>query len=243
MLLILMTIGIQSLSMRLREKRKRKIEMLKAEERFKIRQKTSEDFHDELGNKLTRISVLSDILESKNGHNADIKKIISQIKENVSGLYVGTKDILWALSPESDDLYEISKRLRDFGIELFQETPVSFHFEASCETFKDIKLASDYSRNITMIFKEAMNNILKHADSRNTSLQMKLLDQHKLIISLQDDGKGFDLQSIQKGHGITNMVMRADRINGELKMQSNYNQGTMISLEIKSLIVADRRAG
>ena len=88
------------------------------EEQMKVRQKTSEDFHDEMGNKLTRISVLSDILETQMlGEQQEQKKLIAQIKENVAALYAGTKDILWSLQPESDNLYEILNRIKDFGID------------------------------------------------------------------------------------------------------------------------------
>src|SRR5262249_26027634 len=160
-------------------------------------------FHDELGNKLTRISVLTDILQSKSGHTDEEKNIIRQIKENVSGLYSGTKDILWSLNPQSDDLYEIARRLCDFGIELFHETAVNFNFSASHEIFKNVKLPGDYSRNIMMIFKEAMNNVLKHAHAKNVSFHINMTGENILHILLDDDGDGFDMDKIKKGHGIS----------------------------------------
>ena len=106
-LLLVLVMGIilwiQWFRMRMRVKQINQIEEVKREENIKVRQTASEDFHDEVGNSLTRIQVLTDVLHTKlgNGHEEE-KRIIGQIKENVSGLYQGTRDILWALNPESD---------------------------------------------------------------------------------------------------------------------------------------------
>ena len=99
---------IQWLRIRSRDIRNRQIEEVKREENIKVRQTASEDFHDEVGNSLTRIQVLTDVLHTKlgSGHDEE-KRLIGQIKENVSGLYQGTRDILWALNPESDVIKEI----------------------------------------------------------------------------------------------------------------------------------------
>ena len=73
--------------MRMRVRQINQIEAVKREENIKVRQTASEDFHDEVGNSLTRIQVLTDVLHTKlgNGHEEE-KRIIGQIKENVSGL-------------------------------------------------------------------------------------------------------------------------------------------------------------
>ena len=95
-LLLLFTMGvilwIQWLRIRARDKRNRHIEEVKREENIKVRQTASEDFHDEVGNSLTRIQVLTDVLHSKlgNGHEEE-KRLIGQIKENVSGLIPGNE--------------------------------------------------------------------------------------------------------------------------------------------------------
>ncbi|HEX3079206.1 MAG TPA: two-component regulator propeller domain-containing protein, partial [Puia sp.] len=146
---------IQWLRMRIRAKRLSQIEEVKREENIKVRQTASEDFHDEVGNSLTRIQVLTDVLNSKlgNGHEEE-KRIIHMIKENVSGLYQGTRDILWALNPESDLIREIGQRLQSLGIDVFQDTGICFSYENLLGESENIKLPGNYNRNIMMIFKE-----------------------------------------------------------------------------------------
>lgn len=209
------------------------IEATKREESLKIRQQTAEDFHDELGNKLTRITVLSEILDTKmDNTQSDQKKLLEQIKQNAASLYNGTKDILWALDPQSDNLYEILNHIRDFGKELFLDTPVEFEFDGIDESLNSIKLPMEYSRNIPMIFKELLNNILKH--SRATKVKINLDEIHKngILLTLIDNGCGFDENEIHKGQGINNIITRTKRINGSINIDSKKGEGTVVGLKI-----------
>ena len=116
------------------------IEEVKREENIKVRQTASEDFHDEVGNSLTRIQVLTDVLHTKLGGHEEEKRMIGQIKENVSGLYQGPRDILWALNPESDVVKEIGHRLESLGIDVFQDTGICFSYENELGASENLKL-------------------------------------------------------------------------------------------------------
>ncbi len=96
-LLILMGALIQKYRMVLRSRQHQLIEETRRQEQVKIQQRTSEDLHDDLGNKITRLSLLTDILQTKLEGHTDQHKLVSQIRENIQGLYLGTKDIIWAL--------------------------------------------------------------------------------------------------------------------------------------------------
>ena len=231
-LLVCIVIFAQAYYIHVKAKRAKQLKNLKTEEKNKIRQKTSEDFHDELGNKLTRIAVLADILQTKSNNKTEVEKITAQIKENVSALYKGTKDILWSLNPESDKLNEIVKHLDDFGAELFSESEINFEFEQQTQISSIIKVPEDFSRNLLMIFKEAMNNILKHAQCKNVKLAVYMKDFRKVVFILQDDGRGFQIDNIKKGFGLNNMKARADRINSILNIKSDSN-GTILNLVIE----------
>ncbi|HZZ76512.1 MAG TPA: triple tyrosine motif-containing protein, partial [Puia sp.] len=218
---------IQWLRMRLRAKRLNQIEEVKREENIKVRQTASEDFHDEVGNSLTRIQVLTDVLNSKlgNGHEEE-KRIIHMIKENVSGLYQGTRDILWALNPESDLIKEIGQRLQSLGIDVFQDTGICFSYENLLGESGNIKLPGNYNRNIMMIFKEAMSNSLKHAQATKVKLKIQKAENGEILIELADNGIGFNPLYIKKGHGFQNMQKRSNRIKSTLTPISIPGEGT-----------------
>jgi signal transduction histidine kinase len=232
-LIIGIILWIQWIRIRLQVKQLKRIEAVKREENFKVRQTASEDFHDEVGNSLTRIQVLTDVLHTKlgSGHEEE-KRIIGQIKENVSGLYQGTRDILWALNPESDIIKEIGQRLESLGIDVFQDTGICFCYENLLGESENIKLPGNFNRNIMMIFKEAMSNSLKHAQARHVKLNIKKTGLEEIVIELTDDGTGFNQLYIKKGHGFQNMLKRANRIKSKFSIITNPGEGTRYSLSI-----------
>ena len=216
-----------------KQRRQELLDKLRLEEQGKIRMRTAEDFHDEIGNKLTRINVLTSVLKNKIQLTPETTRILGQIEENTSQLYGGTRDILWSLKPSNDNLYEILHRIRDFGGELFQDTDVDFTFTGTEEKWSNFRLPMDMSRNLLMIFKEALNNCLKYAHARHVSLEVTLKNKNVLQMILKDDGQGFDIQTIKKGNGLNNMNTRAARLNGKLYIDSRKDKGTIINLTFK----------
>ncbi len=208
---------------------------LREEEQAKVRQKTAEDFHDEIGNKLTRINLLATIAEKKiQEQPIEVKGILQQIQKNVTSLYNGSKDIIWSLQPHSDYLDEIILKIRENIENMLQDTAIQFEFHQTPTLQTHIKLPIDYSRNLIMIFKEAVNNMIKHAHARTIVLHIKNKGQDHILFELKDDGKGFDINSINKGNGLGNMNNRANRINGLLSYTPCPDgQGTLLSLILK----------
>ena len=232
--LILTGVLIQWWRGKIKQKKEQMIRDLRKEEQYKVRKRTAEDFHDEMGNKLTRISVLTDIVKSKLRDDKEILKLIGQIRDNAMTLYSGTKDIIWSLHPESDNLNEILMRIRNFGVELFQETDTDFTFQISGDTMKDIRLPIDYSRNLMMICKESLNNALKHSDCTKVKFHAVFTLPNALTIQISDNGKGVDVTAPRMGQGIDNMKIRAKRIQANLEILSDTtNPGTCITLQME----------
>ncbi len=231
---ILLGVTLQYLANKRKQARLKMIEALRREEQAKVRERTAEDFHDEVGNKLTRINVLTNVLKSKLGDmTPDTKRIIDQINDNTGQLYSGTRDILWSLKPSNDTAYEILHRIRDFGQDLFGDTDVDFLFAGTDEQWREYRLPMDVSRNLIMIFKEAMNNCLKYSGATSVTLTAEVNPHDELILQLKDNGKGFDEHSVKRGNGLNNMAIRAQRINGRLNISSAPGKGTSLTLQFK----------
>jgi len=210
-----------------REKKKQSLEEIKLNEQAKIRKQTAEDFHDDIGNKLTRINVLSEILDKKvDDTQIEQKEIIRLIKENADLLYTGTKDILWALDPKSDNLFEILVHIRNFGIDLFQNTGIEFKMEGILPAYQKLKLTMEFNRNLSLVFKEMLNNILKHAHASQVLIMIIAADDKLINILTTDNGKGFDLKSAPMGRGLKNIKTRCSRINSTFKISSILGKGT-----------------
>ncbi len=232
MSLILLGFIIQYLRMQWKRKRAADLEKVKKEEQQRMRMKTAEDFHDEVGNKLTRIGLLADVLEKKlDNKEEETTALALAIKENAAALYTDARDIIWSLKPDSDNLLEVLERIEYLCHDLFQYSGIKFSMDGLLPEMNTVELPPDYNRNLIMIVKEAMNNIIKHAAAKEVSIKV-VYDKPILTLLVQDDGKGFDNNVSGKGSGLVNMKSRAERLNGSFTIDSKINQGTQLTIRI-----------
>lgn len=206
------------------------MKQIKEKEQQKIREQTAEDFHDELGNKLTRIAVLADVLQNKTDPaDAEKRNIIEQIRSNALGLYTGTKEIIWSLAKESDNLKDILVTIRQTGVELFSNTNVEFTFSGLENIDDNITISTGYNRHVIMIFKELLSNSMRHAHATQVMIDCKKEAEGTVVISFIDNGRGFD-KNTSNGNGLNNIRRRAEKINGIFTIDSAQYLGTTCSL-------------
>jgi signal transduction histidine kinase len=209
-----------------------RIDNIEKQAEEKMRSKVAADFHDELGNKITKISLFSEILRSDINKTSDkTMDYLNKINENANNLYNETRDFIWHLDPKKDTLHDLAIRLNTFGDELFDSTDTNFEFKTPKGNIKNVRLQMDWRQHILRIFKEAMHNALKYSESSNVKLKIST-NNNKAIIELSDDGKGFNLSEQSSGEGLKNMKNRAEAIQSDLKIQSDSGKGTQIQLII-----------
>ncbi|MEW6507778.1 MAG: two-component regulator propeller domain-containing protein [Bacteroidota bacterium] len=192
----------------------------------KLKSKLSADLHDNIGSGLTEISILSELAANGIKLNRDdsVSKI-NAISEKARMLIDNMSDIVWMVNPRRDSLYHVILRLKDSYSDLLNSMGVSFG-TVNLEKFSSVKLQMEYKQNIFLIFKEAINNSLKHSGCRQLTFEANV-KQNILELTLTDDGHGMDLEKIKYGNGIFNMKSRAALIGGSLDIESN-NSGTKI---------------
>lgn len=206
-----------------------KIEKAKLEEREEFRKKSSQDFHDEAGSKITKINLFTELAKGEN-INEQTRNYLQRINQNTKDLSTGMRDFIWALDPEKDSLFDTILRLKDQGEIMFTEVGCPFTAKGLTDSLRDIKLSMDIRRNILLIFKEAMNNCAKYAEAKHIFLTVEIKNT-TLSIVLRDDGIGFDSnnEKNKKGYGQKTMRERAEKINGNLAVVSDIGKGTEIA--------------
>ncbi|MBG7611647.1 hypothetical protein IU405_05225 [Polaribacter sp. BAL334] len=197
--------------------------ILAESELTEARDTIARDFHDDLGNKLASISLLSEVLSTK--VKKENSNMIMTIKNDADYLYKGTKDFIFSLQEKSNYLDELNIYLTDFAEDYLYQFGVDLEVESTIKS--NIKLPYYWSKQIIFIFKEAITNIVKHANSNSVKFIFNCNDTH-LEIKLSDDGKGFKEGAIQS-NGLKNMKSRAKKIDCELNITSIPNQGTTIT--------------
>jgi|GEM_PF-2891287 len=205
-----------------------------------IRKKAAADFHDEMGNKLTRIALFSEVLERQiNGSNPDATAYVEKIKHNSRNLNNSMRDFLWALDPKKDSAYDLASMLKDFGEELFDKTSIAFSVDQIPTVLQGVNLTMDWKRHLIMTFKEAMHNVLKHAEAKNVSLSFNYRND-QIEIVLTDDGKGFDLEHHHEGYGLRNMKSRVNELAASFEIQTKNAFGTKVIFSGKPSISESR---
>ncbi|RAW01869.1 ligand-binding sensor domain-containing protein [Pseudochryseolinea flava] len=216
------------------------LERIRAKEQDNLRKEIARDFHDEMGNQLTRIINYVSLLKLSgmngnahgNGTNGNgSHDLYAKVEDSAKYLYNGTRDFIWSIDPVNDELSKLFIHIRDFGEKLFEEKNIQFR--AFNQVKEKVKLPYGFSREANLIFKEAMTNAFKYSEAKNVSLELKRNDDGGFDMSLEDDGVGFFTGEIAKSNGLKNIRERADRINGLLRITSVKEHGTKIILTFK----------
>jgi ligand-binding sensor domain-containing protein/signal transduction histidine kinase len=235
---LVLFIGILTLIFRLRISAIRRematqnrIAQARIDERDLVRASSSRDFHDEAGNRLTRISLYLGLLRQQASGEADTSPMLDKIEENLQSLSGGMRDFIWVLDPRHDNIPDLLLRLARFGDELFEASEVRFRFENHLPENLDASPDVRTKRHLLLIFKEAMHNAIRHAEATEVVLTAEIREG-KLIVQLEDDGKGFAEGELERINGLNNMRERAVEIGGELRVESEMGKGTKWVLEM-----------
>ncbi|MFD1062163.1 ATP-binding protein [Winogradskyella litorisediminis] len=195
-----------------------------------IRDNIAKDFHDDLGNKLARITTLSDYVLKKNKekNKTDMLDAFQIIKRDANDLYNGTRDFMFSLKSDSDAAESTFFYLADFT----QEYVSSFDIELELNhNLEEEKLLPKYwNRQIILIFKEAITNAVKHSHAKKIELSF-YCRENVLLVKCVDNGRGFDITKVNKINGISHMKQRARKIGCSISVESETKKGTTVVLE------------
>lgn len=196
----------------------------------RVRTRIATDLHDDIGSSLSQIALLSEVVRRRvNRDDPPVTESLAQIAGSSRELVDSMSDIVWAIDPHKDHLSDLTQRMRRFASEIFTARDMEFRFqEAEAE---DIKLGADVRRQVFLVFKESINNIVRHSDCRQADIEFRV-EHGWLTLKVSDDGKGFDIREEGNGHGLASMRERARAMGGELELISNNGDGTTVRLRV-----------
>ncbi len=193
------------------------------------RLRIAHDIHDDLGARVTQISLLSAMSGDNSGFpekaRADFGRISEMCRELVSALY----ETVWAVNPENDNLDALGTYLCQMVTQLCERTQLSCRYYVS-DLPRDVQISSQARHNISMAVKEAVHNVIKHAGASEVVIKIEFKDG-LLRISIKDDGRGFQLGDQVAGHGLANMKRRLADIGGECSIERASQKGTVVHLQ------------
>lgn len=193
----------------------------------KMRNHIARDLHDDIGSTLSSINIMSQIALQENGNaGTHLKKIAThsaRMMENMS-------DIVWSINPRNDTLEQVAAKMKEFAAEILEPKEITYTFSID-ESIVGLKLDVEKRKNIFLIFKEAVNNAAKYSEAGKLAIQLSRVNG-SLILSVIDNGKGFDSATVIHGNGLNNMTERAHSMNGRLTQFSEPGKGNSVSLQV-----------
>ena len=192
----------------------------------------SRDLHDNIGAQLTFI--ISSVENLKFGFPTmenSIKNHLTKISDFTKTTIVELRDTIWAMNANEFTFDDLSSRIYNF-IEKAQSAKESTTFKFTVdESLKNSKFSSLEGVNLYRTIQEAVNNAIKYADANEVSIQVQPIE-NGITIGISDNGKGFDLDTIDLGNGIVNMQKRIEEIGGVFKIKSELDKGTQITISL-----------
>jgi len=190
-----------------------------------VRRKIATDLHDDIGSTLSSINVYSELAKKDD----DNKEYINTIQQSTVSIINNLDDLVWNINPRNDVLENMLTRMRLFAEPLLTEQHIECVFTTTIEN-PQFTVDPHLRTNIYLLFKEMVNNVVKHAAS--TVCTIDITQKGKIfILSVNDNGRGFDSNLINRHrNGLHNMQQRVKDIKGSITINSAPGQGTEIKI-------------
>lgn len=213
------------------------IKVIEAQE--EERKRISRDIHDgpaqDLANVMLRAEYCEKVIDKD---MEDAKSEIRELKKDVKVTLNNIRKIIYDLRPMSLDDLGLIPTIEKYieGFKADSDLNIQLQYSEGIEG-----LNSGIETAIYRVVQEALNNIKKHADAKNVSIDFSLMENAKknIFIKIEDDGVGFSdthykekAESKSCGFGIIGMKERIEVLEGKFSLDSRENMGTVIKISI-----------
>ena len=138
-------------------------------------------------------------------------------------------DMVWSINPRNDSMSQVLIRMREFASEIFELKNIEYQFTDN--GMEHFTLNAEQRKNLFLIYKETINNAAKYSQADKIEINLRQQD-HFLVMSIKDNGQGFDEQKIKAGNGLRNLRERAKEISATLELKSTVGAGTEVNLKV-----------
>ncbi|MBC7744743.1 MAG: sensor histidine kinase [Flavobacterium sp.] len=211
---------------KLKTKNEFSLKLAGAEARFQLQEeklRISRELHDNIGSQLTFINTsiqhLNKLASVDTGVLVEIQKItqvaITELRRTV-----------WLINKQEVDLDEFIIKLREY-VKPFQAANQNLIICISSNGCCVLNALA--ATNLFRIIQEGVNNIIKYAQANKLDITV-FCEQGKVVLTLTDNGIGFDLEAVKEGFGLKNIKARAVALEGDCAIESSLGNGTKVSV-------------
>jgi ligand-binding sensor domain-containing protein len=195
----------------------------------RLRIKISSDLHDDVGSMLTGLAMQTEMLEMQSNNQIDkrkLRKITNLSRNTISHM----RDFVWSIDSRRDKLEDLIERMNELAEDLLLPAGISYNIKTSGLNLQK-KINLNCRRNLFLIYKEALNNTIKHSNAKSVMVEFTV-DHGRCNFNIKDDGV-IDQIKYKSGLGLANMKLRTESINA--KLEFDLKEGFGINILLPSL--------
>ncbi len=221
-----------------RRRMRRKLDRIERQRALELeRTRIARDIHDDLGASLTRIAMLSDpgrsALDGPEQATANLKRIYRTTREVTRSM----EEVVWAVDPRHDTFDSLVIYLQKYAQDFLESAGIRCRLDLPSQ-FPFSPLTAEVRHNLFLAFKEATNNIVKHASASEVRISLTL-EPMTFAVTIEDNGRGFAVRAAADevmpdpahpipGNGTKNMRSRLAEIGGACEIRSDPTLGTTV---------------
>jgi signal transduction histidine kinase len=195
------------------------------------RARIARDIHDDLGTRLSEITLLSELALQDHSHREKGQEHIRHISVTARQATDSLDEIVWAANPRNDTLPDLIGYIGQFAQQFLQMAGITCRLELPDQPPK-WPLSAEVRHNLFLVTKEALNNVIRHSHAREVCLRVKLTEE-ALNMTIEDNGDGFEPDRAHpSADGVRNMHQRMETIGGNCDIASKRGTGTVITLSL-----------
>ncbi len=195
------------------------------------RARIARDLHDQLGANLTQVTLLGEMAEMDKDLPEEVEQHAQQICATARETTRSLDEIVWAVNPSNDTLEGLANYACKYAQDYFALAGVSYRADLPAD-LPPTPILPEVRHNIFLAFKEAVNNVVKHAHATEARVKLQL-EPGKFILSISDNGRGLgDISGKSLRNGMRNMSRRLSDVHGEFEITPGVTGGTVVKLTV-----------
>jgi ligand-binding sensor domain-containing protein/signal transduction histidine kinase len=216
------------------QKLRREVQLHKQQEALeRERARIARDLHDQLGANLTQVALLGEMVELDKNLPGEIETHAQQISHTARETTRSLDEIVWAVNPSNDTLEGLANYACKYAQEYLTLAGLRYRADVPAH-LPATAIPPDVRHHAFLAFKEAVNNVVKHARASEAWIRLRLSPEN-FILEIEDNGRGLggmDAKAAQMRNGLRNMRRRMEDIRGEFSISPGANGGTIVRLTI-----------
>jgi signal transduction histidine kinase len=208
----------------------RQVERLRHEEALeRERDRIARDLHDQVGASLTQVALLGELVEADKELPREIETHARQICQTARDTTRVLDEIVWTVNPSNDTLDGLVSYICKNAQDFFGVAGLRYRLEIPAQ-LPAIPIAPDLRHNVFLAAKEAVTNVVRHAQATSAWIRLRL-EPARFTLEIEDNGRGLaGLDPHTTRQGLRNMRQRLEDIGGEFFVGPGADGGTLVRL-------------